>query len=61
MIVEVAVGGSDEMLGDSVTEQNVGHAVLSTVHSGLIESCGGRGGSLSGQLVHLEDEKKKTY
>jgi hypothetical protein len=43
VIIEVAVGGSDEMLGDSITEQNVGHAVLYIVNSALIESLGGGG------------------
>jgi len=36
--IEVAVGGSNEMLGDSVAEKNVNHPVLYIVNSGLIES-----------------------
>ena len=38
VVVEVAIGGSNEMLGDSVAEENVGYSVLYIVNSGLIES-----------------------
>lgn len=35
--VEVAVGGSNELLWDSVTEENVGYSVLYIVNPGFIE------------------------
>ena len=38
VVVEVAVGGSNEMFGDGVTEEDVGHSVLYVVNSGLVKS-----------------------
>lgn len=38
VVVEVAVGGSNEMLRDNTTEHNVVHSVLYIVNPGLIES-----------------------
>ena len=38
MVVEGAVGGSDEILGDSAAEEDVGYPVWNIVNSGFIPS-----------------------